>query len=267
LPVAISGQDNSILGTGNITGAISLQDSDTQLNFNLNGTVWQSITLNDSIITLGGDLQMGGDSVFEGSGILRLLRYHVVLGGQDAVWTSTIAWQSFGGPCPLVSIPRSIDLHAKTTLSGIWDFQDACVIDGHGNILYVEDMGAIIVNDGARLYLRNVILETEESNCLYCTDDTSEITFDNVTWLQDSDITFTKGRMRFINTTEFLGTNSFIYDSSQTSTINTNAVWKISNGMKFYVGRKEANDNTEPLYFGGTNSTLKLDNCTFIVTG
>ena len=266
MPIAVSGAGNLIHGTGNLNGPVILQDGDTDLMFNLSGEVWNNIVLNDSVITLYNNLCLGGDYIIEGAGQVRLNRYNVVLGGQDSVWESTISWHSNGvSPCPY-NYPRGIDLNAKVMLTGKWNIQDNCVINGNGNMLCLGELGKIEVQEGVGLTFRNIILHTKGENNIYCTSDNSSIIFDNVTWLQDSDVTFSKGSMKFENNVDFVGPHSFIYDSCKTSTIGDSSCWKITNGMTLSIGKKEQ-ESSEPLYFTNKTSVLKLDNCSFLVTG
>ena len=267
LPVMAAGLDNYVWGTGNITGPITLQDSDTHVSFDLNGALWGQVTLNDSILELGSDLMLGGDYAIDGAGQVRLMRYNLILGGQDSVWTSTIGWHSNGVcPCPY-NYPRGIDMHSKVSLSGKWDIQDRCMINGNGNTLDLGEDGAIEVQCGTHLMLRNLVLRTAGENNLYCLHDEGSIIFDNVTWVQDSNVTFTKGSMCFRNNVDFVGTHSFVYDSSRTSTIASNCHWMITDGLCLRIGKQEVDDSAEPLYFEDDTSTLHFKNCSFVVTG
>ena len=267
LPLSISGTGNKIWGTGDISGPIILQDSDTDVSFNLNGEVWNDIALNDSALTLWGDLRLGGDFTLTGAGEVQLMRFNVILGCQDSIWTSTISWHSNGlYQCPY-NFPRGIDLHSKVRLKGQWNFEDDCTIDGNGNMLCLGDDGTISIAEGARVVIRNTILNSGKNNNIYCMKDNSALILDNVTWLFDSDITFTTGSMKFENKVDFIGSYSFVYDSNQTSTISSGSRWSVSNGMCVRIGRKKEEGSVEPLYFEDSSSILKLDNCSLLVTG
>jgi len=266
LPFTVSGLVNQIFGSGNLAGQVELQDSNSELICYLNGVIWNKMLLNGGSLTLYDDLHLGGDFTLEGPGQVRLMRYNVILGGQDSVWTTTIDWHSNGEyPCPY-NFPRGIDLNSKVTLSGKWNMQDCCVIDGHSQMLDLAGTGQIEVQDGVCLTLRNLILHTKGENNIYCTSDNSSILFDNVTWIQDSDVTFSKGSMKFENNVDFVGPHSFTYDSCKTSTIGDSSCWKITNGMTLSIGKKDQK-SSEPLYFTNKTSVLKFDNCSFLVTG
>ena len=266
LPFFVSGVPNYIFGTGNVTGGITLQDADTQLIFDLNGTVWSNIDLNDSTLTLGGDLCLGADTILSGSGKVQLMRYYLTLGSQDACWTSTIAWQSNGlGHCPCSTCSRGINLNARICLSGTWLFEDTTIVNGNGNVIDLEKTGRIVVGEGTKLTIRDVTLHIKHSDAIKCLEDNSSLILDNVTWIQDDDVIFDKGSIKVVNEVDFVGSYSFVYDSNQMSTITQDSKWCVTSGMKFCIGRKEA--DVEPLCFEDSTSTLKFDNSSFIITG
>ncbi|MFC1841522.1 hypothetical protein ACFLYA_00455 [Candidatus Dependentiae bacterium] len=267
LPLAVSGSGNTIHGSGTVSGGVTLQDSDSELTMDLNGVVWNSIDLNGGALTMMGDLHLGGDYTIEGPGQVRLMRYNIILGSQDSVWESTINWHSNGlYPCPY-NFPRGIDFNSDLMLLGKWNIQDCCVINGHGHSLCLGESGKIEVQEGVCLKLRNMTIHSAGESNIYCTEDSSSITFDNVTWIQDSQVTFTKGSMCFVNDVDFIGSHSFVYDSSQTSTIKEDSSWRIAGNMILRIGKKEVEGSLEPLYFANNTSSIKLDNCTFLVTG
>ena len=267
LPIVVAGPYNYIWGTGNISGPITLYDSGTYLTCDLTGLFWGGITLNDSVLELGGDLTLGGDCTIDGDGQVCLMRYNVILGGQDSIWTSTLDWHSNGQfVCPY-GFPRGIDLNSKMSLSGKWNIQDECMINGNGHMLDLGENGAIEVQEGVELTIRNAILHTAGENNIYCLEDNCSIVLDNVTWVQDSHTTFTKGSIRFENEVDFIGSYSFVYESSQTSTIVSNSHWTITDGMCLRIGRKEAENCVEPLYFEDSSSVWRFDNGSLIVTG
>ncbi|MFC1842267.1 hypothetical protein ACFLYU_01280 [Candidatus Dependentiae bacterium] len=266
-PMLVSGSGNQILGSGSVNGPVILADSDTELTCDLNGPFWNNISLNGGNLTLMGDMSLGGDYTIEGPGQVRLMRYNVILGVQDSVWTSTIGWHSNGlYPCPY-NFPRGIDLNSDVTLSGKWEIQDCCTISGNGHTLDLGDTGQIEVQEGVCLTLRNVILHSTGENNIYCLADSSSITLDNVTWVQDSNVTFTHGSIKFVNEVDFIGSSSFVYDSSQTSTVAGGSCWTVSGGIIVRIGKKEQEGSLEPLYFENSTSICKMDDCNWIITG
>jgi hypothetical protein len=88
---------------------------------------------------------------------------------------------------------------------------------------------------------------------------------DNVAWIQDGDATFEYGSIEFLNEVDFVGTYTFHYDSSQTSTIREKSKWSIRDFMTLSIGR-ETPDSNEPLYFEETTSILEFDNADVRVT-
>ena len=255
--LSVMNSANYLVGTGDITGLIMLQDSNAELICNLNGSILQSIMMNGGKITLSNDLYLGPNVHFAGEGAVDLSFYQVVFGAADMICTDTIEWDGDGG---------GIKLRANLDFSGTWTFKDSCVFNGQGHTLDLSSGGKFVVDEGSSLILKNIVIGGVSSGSITCLDDDASIILDDVSWAQDGDYTFSVGSLKILNGVEFRGAHQFFYDSSQTSSVMQNATWRFTDGIELKIGRKESCTGTEPLYFANQTSVLNVEDCSFVTT-
>jgi hypothetical protein len=106
-----------------------------------------------------------------------------------------------------------------------WTITEKATIHGNNNKINLGANGAIeIQGSGASLLLKDVIIDNISGNQIRCTDNTTTLSIDNVTWIQDANYSFTKGALDIKNNWLIKGTGTtFSYQSDQTSTINSYA--------------------------------------------
>ncbi|MCK5632132.1 hypothetical protein KAH94_00105, partial [bacterium] len=257
LPLTVTGSGNYLRGTGDVGAPIILGGPTSELICHFGGSILSSPILNNGTMTLSRNINFGPDISFANKGTVDLNNYQMIFGPKDMEWSSDVFWEGTGG---------SLSLRANLDLSGTWTFDGNCILDGGGNVLNLGDTGSIIVAPNTLLTMRNVVIQSVSGNNICCLDDDSSIELDNVTWIQDEHFTFTTGSMEFTNYVDFKGSYSFVYDSSQTSTINTRSKWSVFDGVTLKIGRKEAIDYNEPLCFVDGTASLSFENCSFIVT-
>lgn len=110
-----------------------------------------------------------------------------------------------------------------------------CTLDGKGHDLYFDDNGGIEVRSGATLMLKNVNLRNFAGTAVRCADNTSTISFQDVTLSLSADATFRDGIMHLVGDLKVSGTGGTIfgYESGVTSTIGRNATLFFDRGMTF----------------------------------
>lgn len=249
--------NNTIRGNGSISGAIVLQNAAAQARFNLNGDVLTNVTLNGGTAVLDNDLHITQDNIIVGPGSVELGDNSLYLGSQDKTWPGSVSWDGDVG---------RIHLNSNLSLLGTWTCNGTCIINGHGNTLDLSSVGALVVAAGAELTLKNMRIKGVSGNNIRCMDDLGRIHLYDVAWVQDGNFSFTQGSISFEHQVDFSGTYTFAYESGQTSTIQNSSRWAITDGMRLEIGRKEAINYLEPIYFDDRTSILKLNNCTFAIT-
>jgi len=255
--LSVSGSANNLMGTGDMSGLIMLQNSDAELVCSLNGSILQSILMNGGQVTLSNDLYLGPDVHFSGEGKVNIASYQCIFGPTDFVCSDTVEWNGNGG---------SILFRSNVDFSGQWTFKDSCIVDGKGHTLTLENGGNIVVDEGADLTIKDIVLHGISENTITLLGDTSRLILDGVYWAQSDDVTFSTGSINFLNRVDFEGDSNFTYDSAQTSTIASNGLWVVRDGLTCKIGRKESYTSAEPLYFEDNSSAIKLKNCSFLVT-
>lgn|GEM_PF-1659476 len=256
LPLYVSGTGNTLNGNGKITGSVILQDSSSALTCYLDGSFLEDVVLNGGTLILSGNLTLDSDSVVTGSGVVNLSE-HVLFSSADTIWNSDIEWESNGG---------ALVFDANVDLNGTWTFSGNCIINGLGHNLDLNSVGRFVVEDDSKLTLRNITIHFSSADSITCLTDSSCIEFDNVALIHGNDLVFDKGSLLVRNTVDFSGSYSFVYDSAQTSTISERSRWIMRDGIVFEVGRKEAFDWIEPLYFGGDTSVLEFEGSSLVIT-
>jgi hypothetical protein len=256
-PTAIDSAGNIIRGNGNISGAITLVDAGTVVDFDLNGSLLTDIAMGGGKISLSDDLVFVEAKLLTGEGTVDLGNNLIRFGATDKTWTGSIYWDGDNG---------SVALGSKIELSGTWTFNGNCTLFGNGNTLDLGASGQIVVDSDSKLVLKNICFESVHGNNIKCVDSTASIVSNNISWVQDADYSFEAGSILFRNKNVFSGAYTFSYESGYTSTIEKNSSWKISDNMRLAIGRKEAVNYVEPLYFVDKTSIIHLKSCTFAVT-
>jgi len=257
LPInlSISGSSNSLLGTGGISGTVTLVDDNSSITSSLDGFIQNTITLNNGTVSLGHDLSLLNSSNIVGPGTVNIalsdLRYF-----KSPTANTPIRWQGTGG---------DLLFDSNVSLSSTWTFNGQVTLDCQGNEFILTDEGSFVVDQGSELTLKNSRLSGVQANNIRCLDDGGVIKFYNVDAVFDDDYTFTVGAMDFNLDNSFSGTHIFTYDSVYTSTIHKDSTLKMKNGLTFSIDRPDVDSSIEPLEFENKTAVLHLDDSTLSI--
>lgn len=254
----IQNTDNIIYGNGDLTGPVSLYDSDAELILKLDGVIDDNVYINNGKLFIKKDIYFAPNRFFHGPGIVEIDNCIVSLGEKDLSITDTIVWNGDNG---------HVCLNSNVSLSATWTFQGNCTLSGNGNSLDLRNGGNLVVDSDASLIIKHMRVEGISGNNIKCINDSSSITFNDVALIQDSDYSFTTGSFLFKDYNLFSGAYTFSYESNQTSTIEQNAQLKVADNMRFVVGKQVSVESTEPLYFEHDTSTLMFENASLVVNG
>ncbi len=255
--ILASGSNNTIDGVGNFLNPIILTDPTAQLSIGLNGLIFSNLTLNGATLTLISDLYLANNVSIADSGTVNLGISNLNLGSSPTTWNGSIEW--IGDESCLV-------VYSQVDLQGTWTFSGNCEIKGNRQTLTLGEAANIVVAPGSQLYLRDLKLNAASGTKISCADNTASIVLDNVTWvISNQDLyQFTNGSLIFNNSVLFQD-GIFAYQSSQTSTISSNAKVTLDTGFTFsydpiYLASKTL------LAFEDDTSTLVLKNASFHAT-
>ena len=248
--------DNKILGFGWFKNGFSLEDAATTCTFDSVYPVSGTVDLNGGTIYLNQDLIFKNITTLSGAGS--------VLGNGHIIELCE----------SIESFPANTDTFENThiflatdlTLNSTITFKGNCSVHGNGNLLFLGDSGALVVDSDSHLELQGLEIEEIKGENIQCVDDTASITLADVRMIQGADYSFKSGSIAFHGLVSWLGAYTLNYDSAFTSTINNNTTLHITDGLHFCIGRDQQT-GSEPLVFEDATSVLRLDSCTFIISG
>lgn len=258
LPLAnyIMGSGNYMRGLGGVSGPIILADSNADLTLGLLGRVSTDITLQGGTVYLENPLLFGENNTIVGLGNVDLGTHEMSLTGADLVWTGTVNFEGSGA---------SLRLNGNMKLTSQLAFDGNVTLYGNGHSIDFAGNGNILVGKNSLMFFRDVDLRGLSGKEIHCFDDSSGLIFDNCTFLMDGDFCFTVGSFSIQNNVDVMGTHTFFYQSSMTSTVQPNASLHIASDSQLSIGKSQTLGN-EPLYFENGTSALIIDNATLVVT-
>jgi len=213
---------NVIKGNGSLSGVITLYDSGTELNMNLDGNIFNNIDLGGGRIILSRDLNFGHNVSLLRTGTVVLSNNDLKFGSKDLNATSTVYWDGSYG---------IVELNSNVGLYSTWTFSGNCIINGNNNILIMNPTARIDVERGSTLRFRNTRIKSPSN--IRCLDDAGTIIFDNVKSKMAGDWNFEKGSMYIDDYFDLRGSYTFAYQSSQQSTIGPCAYFYVFPGTTF----------------------------------
>ena len=221
----VTGQNNSIEGSGSIRGQIIFGAPTASLTYGIDGLTFQSIPLNGGSLTLSQNLNFAKNAQITVGGTVDISKFKVNLGPGDLTWNAPIVWTGDGGV---------ITLDSKLSLDAIWVVNGDLTIDGGGNTLAMLTNGQILVGSNSTLVLRNIKVQEVDGIDIACIDNTGTIVLEDVEWLQNGLYQFNFGNLRCKSRVLFNGANSTLaYQSSQPLVIETESRLILDQGFTF----------------------------------
>lgn len=117
----------------------------------------------------------------------------------------------------------NLELQNNLTLNAPLAIFNTCTVDGNSNIIDFQTTGSMVVQPNSTLLLKNVTLKNISGGQLRCLDNTATLSLDNVTFIFNGDYFFDTGAFHVLSNLSLSGTTSFVYRSTQQSTIRRNA--------------------------------------------
>ncbi|MFA6263464.1 MAG: hypothetical protein WCW33_01495 [Candidatus Babeliales bacterium] len=237
--LSIVGQGALLSGVGGPLGTITLQDATASLTWDIANTIGiNTIALNGGRIALTQNVVAAPGFTLQGTGTVDIGNQSLELGTEAAEWDGNMYWIGNGG---------SLKFNNDVTLSGIWTFSGAIVMDGQGYIIDFDTTGTVILERGAKVEFKNTSINNlSRTNPIACSDNNCEITFNFVDLLLSGDYLFDKGSIYFYYDTNF-GTLdgldaifTFTYASTQTSSIDSQCSMGIWPNTRFSIGRQDS---------------------------
>jgi len=139
-------------------------------------------------------------------------------------------------------------------------FQDSCSFRGNKYGITFDAQGSLAVAPGATLTLENVSLDNLQANKLVCQANNSSIVLKNSKLKLSENYTFSVGSIRFEQDVKISGTTIFAYETSQASTIASDAKLTFAHDTTFSYAPPVA--SRDLLSMTDQTSRLHLKGCT-----
>ncbi len=253
--IQVSGNNNRISGDLVLGNDIVLQDINASLTCALVRSLSQNIQMNSGTLFLEENLKFVDGKMILGNGTVRCNKRKVILGSQEMTWNGSIYFDN----------GNDFELNAGLHLAQTWTFSGSNnTIIGNGSVLSLEDHGNIVVERGASLVLKNILIKNVSNGNIRCLDDSGKITFQDVTLVLDDTFSFSKGSFDVLGYLDLSGSNTFVLQPTQPCTIKAASVLSVEPRMTLSVDF--ITTRTDMLLFEDSSSLLSLRNCTLYVT-
>lgn len=258
----IKGSNNRLEGFLNVSKNIQLEDKSSTVTCALSGRIPCNLILNGGELFLEEDLYFVDDMFITGSGLVKLNRRKLKLGSQDITCGSQL----------YLDDAKDIELNANFHLAETWTFSGESVLQGNGKILYLDDGGEIVIEQGSGLMLQDVTIRNVNGNNIRCLDSNSTLSLQDASIILNSDYSFTTGSIEVIREFRIKGVDKFIYQSTSQSKIYSYCKMVFESGITFsfdpiYDSSISDWDQVKLCWdFEDLTSVLELKGATFHVT-
>ncbi len=254
--IEVSGTGNRLEGNFLLNNDIELQDANSELYCDVRSRINGDIKLNGGILNLDGDLFLADSKRIVGPGRVAVNGHKLTFGSVPLTWFEPLFFDS----------ASDVELSANVHLESVWSFSGTNILNLNSNILYMDSrVGGIIVQRGSSLLLKTGILRKVANEKLFCMDNISTITFQDVRLILDSDYTFSLGHFDVLNELKITGTHKFVYQSTRQSSISVYSELILDRKITFSYDPIGGN-NKELISFEDETSILYLDNATLHTT-
>ena len=224
---------------------------------NVGGTDFRIYSFDKNNVTLS--LVDGVDNVGQDVYAVRWSRDGVyVAKGDIGTSDSLVVYRVIASP--LVFKDLVLELNRNLYLYSPILFQGNSRLHGNGFKLLLQGDGEIIVDSATELKIRNLKLYNLEDTNLKCDDNSSSIDISNSELRLSDNFNFDKGSILFKGDTVISGTCTFCYSSGRGSTINSQIMLYLDQGLTFSYDPPRA--QRDLLYMQDATSLLYLNNCT-----
>ena len=181
---------NVIDGQATFSNTITVSNSTSELQLNLQCALNQSIVLNSGFITLNDTLRLQDSAVITGPGRVKFNNNSFNLPGRQSTWSTQL----------FMDDATDIQLHAKTILTSTWVFGPAngdSTLNGNGNILDMSGGATLWIRSGHGLALTDVHITGlgAAGGWFLFEDQNSTLSLENATLEFDNSMTITNGKI------------------------------------------------------------------------
>lgn len=224
------------------SGGVTLASSAVSAYYNNYFPLYGAMSFANGVLNLSRNLTFGTNVTFSSGGSIN---------GNSFSVNMPISTAIFFMPSMIYG-NITLNLNSSILLTSVVTFTNTCVIEGNGFSIITTN-GALAVGSGGSLAIRNATLRTANSR-FYCYDDTGTVTLENVTCNLTTALTFSHGRIEFMGSNLFTGSQNYQHQSTVPATIHSNAIWAFDSGMTFSY----ATNSNSLLLFDDVTAQLQL---------
>jgi len=257
------------------------------------GTLTQVASISDFSIAVEnvqwnqtGDCLAVGTAVSSGVGQLRIYGFDAATSTFEHVGTfdraNTVGGLSWSDNNSYLALGDNADFLAvyqkASEVSGLFEFSDLRLtfqndvemhnagllfsgissIEGNGNTLDLKGTSTILVDTDSSLLLKNIIIKGAGPNHISGVDVTSTVSCENVTWLLDSDFSFTQGNFAVVAQLLLQADEAtFAYETTGGFYLDADSDLVVDSGVTFLYDPVSANKNL--MHFYDASSRLVLN--------
>lgn len=253
--IEVRGGNNRLEGEVFLSNNLVLYDANASLTCAIVRSLAKDIELNGGKLYLEENLSFIDDKKILGNGTVVCNARKMVLGAKEMSWNGSIYFDN----------GNDIELRATLHLSQTWTFsgQNSTII-GNGNILVLEPHGKIVVERGANLLLKNLIIQNVSNDNVTCLDNAGIINFQDVVMVQNDEYIFKTGAFTVLGYLDLTGSQTFVFQPSVPCTIKSGSVLQLDPHMTLSIDL--VTTATDMLRFEDKSSTLLFDSCCLHVT-
>ncbi|MCX5921732.1 MAG: hypothetical protein NTX86_00145 [Candidatus Dependentiae bacterium] len=144
---------------------------------------------------------------------------------------------------PLVLNNVKLTMNGDLTLALPVETYGFVEIDGQEYTLDLSLSPTVSVFPGSTLVLKNMMVTGISGSKINNVDNTGQVQLQNTTWVQSGDYQFVRGSLQINNKVLMTGASNFVYQTSQISTITSNAQLMFDSGMTFSYAPSSASNN------------------------
>lgn len=134
---------------------------------------------------------------------------------------------------PLVFKDINLFFSSDVTFRSPVIFEGNCLVNGGGNIFNFDENGYIVVAEDSELLIEDASIRGIQANDIVCQNNNSVLALRDIIWQQDSLYTFSVGALKLKNDILMCGDSTFVYASSQTSTLFSKSELELDIGFTF----------------------------------
>lgn len=150
----------------------------------------------------------------------------------------------------------TVELGENGYLNSVWEFKGLVLFNGANKTIEFGPQAKFVIRPGSSVYFDNLTLRGVTANKLILYDNTSTVSFGNVTWIQDGSYSFTQSKFDIVGKFSIEGTGTFTMGTAKPCTLQSFGQLAVNRNTSFLYAPTIA--NRDLFVMTGTGSTLYL---------